>query len=158
MDEVVFRRAEAGDVSRLLSLQASYYAEDGYPHDEPIARAAWEGLLGDPALGRVFVAEAGTRLVAYVVLTLGYSLEYQGRDAFVDEVYVRPEWRGMGIGRRAFEIVDEACAELGVKALHLEVEADKEGARALYHRQGFAGRGRVLMTKLAPGGEGSRSD
>ena len=39
--------------------------------------------------------------VGYLVLTLGYSLEYGGRDAFIDEVYIRSSYRGRGIGTAA---------------------------------------------------------
>ena len=111
------------------------------------ARAAWSRLLDHPALGRAWVAPHGPALVAYAVLTLGYSLEYRGRDAFVDELFVAPAWRGRGLGREALAILDVACVELEVNALHLEVERDKANAQALYRRWGFEDRERFLMTK-----------
>ena len=40
--EVQFRRAELADIDALLRLQADYYEEDGYAHDEGKARGAWE--------------------------------------------------------------------------------------------------------------------
>ena len=42
---------------------------------------------------------------------------------------------------------DAACAEAGVRALHLEVERHKDNARGLYRRWGFVEHDRVLMTK-----------
>jgi hypothetical protein len=39
--------------------------------------------------------------VGCVVLTLGYSLELLGRDAFIDEFYLREVYRGRGWGRQA---------------------------------------------------------
>ena len=145
--EAAFRRAVIGDVPALLELQSAYYTEDAYPFNERLARGAWEALLADATLGTAWVAAARSQLVGYVVMTLGYSLEYRGRDAFVDELYVAPAWRGHGLGRRALSIVDAACEGLGVNALHLEVETDKEAAQALYRTWGFVDRRRVLMTK-----------
>jgi GNAT superfamily N-acetyltransferase len=151
MSELSFRRAVAGDLPQLLALQAAYYAEDTYPFDAAGAREAWSALLQDPGLGEAWVAPAPEGLVAYVVLTLGFSLEYRGLDAFVDELYVAPAWRGRGLGRRALDVVEAACAERGVKALHLEVEKDKPGALALYRQRGFVDHDRFLMTRTGPG-------
>jgi GNAT superfamily N-acetyltransferase len=142
-----FRPAVPDDVSQLVALQATYYAEDGYLFDDAVSRSVWRALLADSALGAAWVAAAGDAIVAYVVVTLGYSLEYRGRDAFVDAVYDAPGWRGAGLGRQAMAIAEAACRARGVRALHLEVEAGKPRARALYESRGFADRGRVLMTK-----------
>jgi GNAT superfamily N-acetyltransferase len=142
-----FRPAVASDVDALLRLQAAYYADDGYPFVEVEARACWQGLLDEPHYGRAWVAAHDDRLVGYAVLTFGYSLEYRGRDAFVDELYVAPEWRGQGLAREALSVIEAACLEADVRALHLEVERDKETARGLYRRWGFVEHDRVLMTK-----------
>lgn len=141
------RPAVQDDTPALLELQSGYYAEDAYPFVEFQARKTWNGLLANPSLGRTWVIEAQSRLVGYVVMTLGYSLEYRGQDAFIDELYVAPAWRRQGLAQLALAAVEAACMELGVKALHLEVERDKTGAQALYRRWGFANRQRVLMTK-----------
>ena len=69
------------------------------------------------------------------------------RPACIDELYVAPAWRGRGLGHQALKAVDAACIQLGVEALHLEVERNKTAAQALYRRWGFADRQRVLMTK-----------
>jgi ribosomal protein S18 acetylase RimI-like enzyme len=104
-------------------------------------------LLSDPSLGQVWVAEDGQRLVAYAVLTLGYSLEHHGRDAFVDELYVVPSHRGQGLGRAALALMDAYCRENGVHVLLLEVEHVNEDAHALYRRAGFVVGTRHLLKK-----------
>jgi GNAT superfamily N-acetyltransferase len=149
--EPKLRPATLEDVGSLLALQRAYYAEDGYPFLEEVASACWRGFLAEPALGRAWVAEADPGLVGYAVLTLGYSLEYRGRDAFVDELYVAPAFRGRGIASRALSLLEAECAERGVMALHLEVERGNEAAHRLYRRWGFADKARVLMTKRLRG-------
>jgi ribosomal protein S18 acetylase RimI-like enzyme len=142
-----WRRARHEDVPDLLALQAVYYAQDGYPFDPSAARKAWRRLLENESLGRSWIAHASADAVGYVVLTLGYSLEYRGRDAFIDELYVTPSFQGRGLGGEALALVERACIRLGIHALHLEVERGKAGAQALYRGRGFASTGRVLMTK-----------
>jgi ribosomal protein S18 acetylase RimI-like enzyme len=86
--------------------------------------------------------------IGYLVLTIGYSLERGGRDAFIDELYVRPQWRGVGLGTLAVATAEVAARRLGVRAVHLEVDTSNERARRLYERIGFAVRQRYhLMTK-----------
>jgi ribosomal protein S18 acetylase RimI-like enzyme len=142
-----FRLAKSGDLDALLALQRTYYTEVGYAFDPARARAALATLLADPALGAVWIAEDAGAAVAYAVLTLGYSLEYGGRDAFLDELYVAPAQRRRGLARAALAALEAGARAAGVRELHLEVEQELAGARALYRRAGFADHDRVLMSK-----------
>ncbi len=89
----------------------------------------------------------GEKRAGYVILTLDYSFEFRGRDAFIDEPYVGPEFRRRGLGRRAMEFVEEKARALNVNALRLEVDRDNDPAVELYRRTGYADQGRHLMTK-----------
>src|SRR5512134_1736901 len=142
-----FRPATPADLDALLALQRDYYAEDGYPFDLAVQREAFGLLLADPALGAAWLAGDGGSVVAYVVVTLGWSLEFGGRDAFVDELYVTPAARGAGLGRAGLAVAEAGARALGVRTLHLEVEDGKPAALALYRRRGFAGHGRALLKK-----------
>jgi ribosomal protein S18 acetylase RimI-like enzyme len=142
-----FRLASPVDLEAVLALHQAFFAEDGYPFREAESRANLERLLSDPGLGRLFVIDEGGTVVGYLVLAFGFSLEFRGRDAFVDEVYVAPSHRGRGLGTRALAVAEAACRELGVRALHLEVERSKERTQGLYRRLGFADHDRYLMTK-----------
>jgi GNAT superfamily N-acetyltransferase len=117
------------------------------PFVESAVRRALGGILSNAEHGRVVVIELESRPVGYYALTLGYSLEFGGRDAFVDELYLRAPQRGRGIGTQALEHAAGLCAELGVGALHLEVDHVNPRARALYERAGFAVHERALMTR-----------
>jgi len=138
--------ATPADSSAVLDLMARFYEEEGYPFDPEKARSALEPFLATPALGRAWLLRDGGVAVGYFVLTLGWSLEYGGRDAFVDELYVSPSHRGRGLGRRALDEMGEACRELAVQALHLEVEMDNPAAE-LYRKWGFEDHDRRLMTR-----------
>jgi ribosomal protein S18 acetylase RimI-like enzyme len=133
------------------------YDEDGStPLREDAAEVALRGLLAAPDRGLVWVIEQGGESAGYLVLTWGYSLEFHGRDAFIDELYVAPGFRGVGLGREAVQWAEDACRAHGAGAVHLEVEIDNERAHALYRRSGFAERGLRLMTKRLGVGSGPR--
>jgi GNAT superfamily N-acetyltransferase len=141
------RIAEAGDLDRLEAMMASFYAEAGYPREGPGAAAALAALVGDPGLGRLWLILAGNEPVGYVAVTFGFSLEFHGRDAFIDEIFIRPPFRGAGLGGRVLAAVEPECRALGIRALHLEVERGNPAGQALYRRHGFRDADRLLLSK-----------
>ena len=147
------RLATPDDLDRVAALMAAFYAESGYPLDGARARAALAALIGDPGLGRLWLILHEGEPVGYVAVTFGFSLEYLGRDAFIDDLFIEAPFRGAGLGTRVLEAVEPACRALGVRALHLEVERSNEAGQALYRRRGFRNNDRRLLTlRLAPEG------
>lgn len=117
------------------------------PFDADALRAPLENFLSHPELGRAWLVQHQETTVGYAILTLGFSFEFRGVDAFIDELYIEPQWRRMGFGRQAMQHIElQACA-LGVNALHLEADRGNDAAIELYRRAGYADYGRHLMTK-----------
>lgn len=143
---IVFAPAERSDIGTLLDLMARYYAYDHIPFDRAAARPALEQLLSDHSLGRAWVIRAGTEAAGYFVLTLCFGLEFRGRTAFIDELFVHEAFRGRGIGTRALAFLKDAARDLGVTALRLEVERKNVDQQRLYRKAGFEDQDRDLMT------------
>lgn len=146
-----FRPATESDLDAIVEIMRSYYAEDRYCFVEKDARLVTLELIRDKSIGCLWVADDSGRVVGYLAVTLGFSLEYRGRDASVDELFVEPASRGRGLGLEALKTADEYCRELGVNALHLEVERHRTPALELYRRFGFVDHERNLMTKRLNG-------
>jgi diamine N-acetyltransferase len=142
-----FRPATDADLDAILAMMRQYYAEDGYPFVESDARQAALALSREDRFGRLWVARVDGRAVGYLAVTLGFSLEFGGRDAFIDELYIDPCYRGRGLGRQVIAVAETYCRQNGVRALHLEVERHRAPALKLYRRAGFEDHDRYLMTK-----------
>lgn len=149
MSTVVFRPAACEDEPVLLRMMRNLAEQEpgAYFFDEPVVREVLRRFLGDPSLGRAWVFYDDKTPVGYIALTFGYSFEYHGRDAFIDELYIEPQYRRQGIGRRAMQFVEERARELGVNAIHLEVDDGNDPAAGLYRRTGYEGHDRFLMTR-----------
>jgi GNAT superfamily N-acetyltransferase len=117
------------------------------PFDELRRRAIFEDFVKEASFGRAWLIFAGEKPAGYVILTLGFSFEYRGRDAYIDELYLEAQLRGRGIGRQTVEFVEEAARGLGVNAIHLEASQANATAIELYRRAGFVDHDRRLMTK-----------
>jgi GNAT superfamily N-acetyltransferase len=139
--------ATTGRLPALLGWMRDFYAHEGIPFDPAVSEPVLRELLARPQLGRVLEVVADGRPVGYAVLALGFSLEFGGRSAFLDELYVEPASRGSGIGTVALRLLQETSRELGARSLALEVGLDNAGAERLYRREGFTSNGRQLMTR-----------
>jgi ribosomal protein S18 acetylase RimI-like enzyme len=146
MIRLTIRPVGPGDLEVLTRLAEDFHAEDGHVLDEG-GRRALAAIAGGEPLARAWLLELEGRAAGYGVLTLGFSVEYGGRDGFIDDLYLSPEARGRGLGRQAMAALEGKARELGVRALHLEVGAENARALALYDRSGFRENGRRLMTK-----------
>lgn len=145
--ETTFRFADAIDIDRLLPLIQDFYFFERLQYDEPRQRRLLSSLLADENLGRLILFETAGELLGYMVLGFGFSLEFRGRDCFVDELYVCPERRSKGIGREAIEFAAATCRKLGIKALHLEADHFNVRGHEFYKRMGFKDHERHLMTR-----------
>ena len=145
---VEIREATTHDLPALLGMMRRLAEHPpAIPFDEGEVRAALETFLANADLGQAWLLWQDEKPLGYVILTLGYSFEFRGRDAFIDELYVEPEFRRMGLGRRTMEFVEEKARAMDVNALHLEVDRGNDPAVELYRRTGFTDHGRHLMTK-----------
>ena len=139
--------ATLADETILAELMREFYAHEGLAFDAERTLGAVRRMAVDPNLGRVWIFRVGGEVAGYIAVTVCYSLEFAGRYALVDELYVREAHRGRGIGARALEAAAEVCRALDVSALRLEVDVGNTRARDLYRRLGFALQERYMMSR-----------
>jgi GNAT superfamily N-acetyltransferase len=82
-----------------------------------------------------------------LALTFGFSFEYGGRDAFIDEFFIKEGFRGKGIGKLVLKLLEPLALEAGVQTLHLEVEPHNSAGNQLYLNAGFKSNDRILLNK-----------
>jgi ribosomal protein S18 acetylase RimI-like enzyme len=149
--DIAFKLADVADIDLLIEFIREFYELDHLAVDEQAMHSALQQILSNDSFGKVWLIQTDGNPAGYIVLTLGFSLEFHGRDAFIDEIYIRAQHRGRGIGRKAIEFVEGACRSLGVRALHLEVERENTNAQSVYRKVGFEDQDSYLMTKHVAG-------
>lgn len=138
--------ATAADLPLLASFVRAYHDFEGLAPLESLSETL-EPLLTKPDIGRIWLILHHNNPIGYATICVGYSIEFAGRDAFLDELFIAPEYRSQGIGTTALRLVKLQAAELGIKALHLEVDRDNHAAQRLYQKSGFVARNKYcLMT------------
>lgn len=146
---IELREATLADAATLLRMMRALAEQEPgrIEFDQPAALAAVRLLLAEPRFGHTWLLWDGATAVGYVALTISFSFEYRGRDAFIDELYIEPAYRRRGLGRMAMQFAELRAKELGVNAVHLEVDRGNDPAMELYRKIGYADHNRYLMTK-----------
>ncbi|GAB5524741.1 MAG: hypothetical protein Roseis2KO_26130 [Roseivirga sp.] len=144
---IQFVQATIADMQQVLTFMEAFYAIDGYDFEEERARANAENLISNEHLGRLWLLKLYNEPVGYLALTFGFSFEYGGRDAFIDELYLDEAFRNRGYGTKILQQLDAEAGALDIKAIHLEVEGHNHRGKRLYKKSGFASNDRTLMTR-----------
>ena len=142
-----FKHAVSDDIITILKFIKNFHGMSSYPFHEVKVGETVRNLIKNYNLGRIWIIEIDSKSVGYIILTFGYSIEYKGRDAFIDELYIEEEFRGRGIGKAAMNFIVKEARNLGIHAVHLEVERDNAAAKKLYEKNDFKDNGRTLMTR-----------
>jgi GNAT superfamily N-acetyltransferase len=141
-------RATLSDLESLLPLMRHMQRDDPWtePFHEPAVRATLADLLQNPIYGVIYLVRQESASIGYVVICFDYSLEYRGKGAWIDELFVEAAHRGKGIGTQLLDLAVTASREHNAKFLHLEVTHGNP-AIELYRRRGFLDHQRYLMSK-----------
>jgi GNAT superfamily N-acetyltransferase len=143
-----FQLACQDDSSSLLNMMEEFYSIDQYPFKRGTASDNIRLFLSNESLGRIWMIRLDGETIGYVILTVCFSFEFQGKTAFIDELFIVAGARGKGIGGKVIEFVVQQAEHLQIKALHLEVERHNVTGNRLYLSRGFKEHNRFLMTRL----------
>jgi len=136
------------DFESLFPMMRNMQQDDPWsePFHESTLRANLAELLQNPVYGVVYIVREELTPIAYLVICFDYSLEYRGKGAWIDELFVEAAHRGKGIGTQLLDLAEAASREHQAKFLHLEVTHGNP-AIELYRRRGFLDHQRYLMSK-----------
>ncbi len=81
-----------------------------------------------------YVIENGEEIQGYAMIAKSFSTEFGKPCMWIEDIYVKDEYRGCGIGSRFFDYVREKFPSA---LLRLEVEEENRRARAVYEKNGF---------------------
>lgn len=132
-------------IETIVSMMQEFYAIDNYPISVDLSKTLFQEFISNENLGKAWLIVSDNEIVGYIILTFVFSFEYQGKIAFLDELYVTEKARGKGIGSKAIEFIKGESHKLSLKLIYLEVEPHNKKAQNLYIANGFEMHNRKLM-------------
>jgi ribosomal protein S18 acetylase RimI-like enzyme len=138
--ELEFGVASVKDLPQMVELLGVLFEQEAeFQPDAAKQKRALEAILASPAIGRLYVAREGKKLVAMASLLYTISTAEGGKAAWFEDLVVHPEERKRGIGEALLKhVVAQARAE-GVLRITLLTDMQNERAQAMYRRAGFVG-------------------
>ena len=127
-----FQLLETFQTETITSMMQDFYAIENYPIDLETSKKLFHEFITDENLGKCWLIYYDGEIVGYVILTYIFSFEYQGRIAFLDELYIKEIYRSKGIGSKTITFITNQAKLLNVKLIYLEVEPHNENAQKLY--------------------------
>lgn len=138
--DITIRRAVETDAAALCTLLSALSHEIGYG---AAFRADAEALrvhgFGAQPLFRALLADRADRAVGVAVYFPEFSTLRGTPGVYLQDLYLRPDARSTGLGRRLIGAVIRDAAAWQASYLKLATHTDNEGALAFYDRLGFRG-------------------
>lgn len=137
--------ADLEDIPNLCIMMRDFYAIDLYPFDETVAKNNFAKFLKDKHFGYCFKIIFEGTIAGYIILARYFSFEFGGEILFLDELFIKPEFQGKSLGKKALKYVKDFSVEHHFKVVMLEIENHNEKAKGLYEQFGFQNHKRSLM-------------
>lgn len=136
MSNLKIRKLRKDDHDVFVEMGKEFYSSEAVLHsiDEGCHEAAFEELMRSDIYLECFIFEIDSKTAGYALLDKMYSREVGGLVVWVEELYVRSEFRCHGIGNSFFNYLEK---NVPATRYRLEIEPDNLRARALYERRGY---------------------
>lgn len=133
------------DIEELVELLCTLFEqeEDFVPNLQK-QRRALSLLLDSPSLGSILLARADGRIVAMVSLLFTISTAEGGAVCWLEDMVVRSEWRGRGVGSQLLAAAIADAKRRNLLRITLLTDRSNAQARRFYARHGFT------ESKMAP--------
>ncbi len=135
--DITIDLAKTKDLDFILPLILDQFSEHSIQVDTEKLKNSIQKVLAGDQLGFVLTARTDQGLAGFAYVAFNWTLEHGGRSAWLEELYVKPELRNQGIGRKLLAAVLARAAALGCEAIDLEVDRNHSQAENLYRREGF---------------------
>ena len=139
------------DYSDLSAMIFELYAKDGATTIGEMTAEKIDKTIAafaeNPTLGTILLLAHKKDVVGYAILTWFWSNEFGGKVVIIDELLLKAEHRGQGIGTAFFEYLFRQNP-YGAVVYHIEVGLGNVQANALYERVGFTYYKTAAMFKI----------
>ncbi len=134
----MIRKATAKDKDLYMKLTDAFYHSEAVLHPVPDSHreAMWAELMRSNDYAECFFIDRDGVDAGFLLMAYTFSQESGGRVAWVEEIFIYPEFRGQGLGTALFEFIKKEI-EPNCTRIRLEVEEDNVKAKKLYSSLGF---------------------
>lgn len=148
MNELTFRPITAADKTDFYTMAEEFYHSDAVLHPIPAEyhRRAFAEMMRSGQYLSGYIFTDGDNTAGFAVTNRMMQHEAGGVMVWVEDLYIRPAYRGQGLGSRFLAWLEEQLRGDAVM-LRLETEPENERAQELYYRLGYENLNYLQMIK-----------
>ena len=145
---MLIRQMKSEDKNAVLDMMRIFYDSPAIIHkaSDDILKKDIEDCIGDVPFIEGYIFEHDNEIAGYSMVAKSYSTEYGGICIWIEDLYMKPEYRGLGIGTQFFQFIENKYKDSAVR-LRLEVEKDNSPAIHVYKKCGYNELPYIEMTK-----------
>lgn len=135
MDTIIRTMTEA-DRACVLEMMRGFYASPAVLTDgsEEIFQSDVDHCVGECPYLEGYIFQNDQTVQGYAMAAKSFSTEFGKPCIWIEDLFIKPEYRGLGIGSRFFSFIEEKYPEA---LLRLEVEAENDRAIHVYQKCGY---------------------
>ncbi len=135
-----------GPLLSLMSRRATEATAEEDTDEAQLARQhAIKPLLEGGQEGAVWLVGPVRAPLGYVIVTFGWSVSAGGREAWVEDIFIRPSVRRRGIGTEVMHAISTTLSKSGLAAMHVRLSGGQAIAASFCARAGFAPQSDVIV-------------
>ena len=134
--KTTIRLMEKNDKPSVVEMMRVFYASPAVLSNgsDEIFEADIDNCVGDSPYIEGYIFEDTDNVQGYAMVAKSFSAEFGKPCIWIEDLYVKDEYRKMGVGSSFLRYIEEKYAG---SLFRLEVEAENEGAVKLYKRCGY---------------------
>ncbi|MDO4976259.1 MAG: GNAT family N-acetyltransferase [Eubacteriales bacterium] len=148
---VLIRKMIAEDKEEVLQMMRVFYDSPAvfFKAKDHILEKDIEDCIGDCPWIDGYIFEENESIIGYAMVAMCYATEFGGLCLWLEDLYLKPEFRGLKIGSNFLHYLEEAYPD--AVRIKLEVETENETAIATYKKAGYGVSPYFVMTKELDG-------
>ncbi len=126
------------DKGECAKMMEEFYQSDAVDHNIPkeFIENTIEMAMGDSPYNKIIICKSENKYAGFCHIAFSYSCEAGGLVAIIEELYVRDDFKGKGLGTSILSFIHDKFDDK-VKRYRLEVVQENLLAIKLYERLGF---------------------
>lgn len=134
----MIRKIQISDKVEYIKMAKDFYGSSAVSHQIPSENFenSFNTALNDDTYIRIYILEYDGKTAGYASIAVTCTTEGGGLTLWLDELYVKEQYRGKGLGR---ELIAFLKTDLNVNRIRLEITPENSGAERLYKSLDFYG-------------------
>ncbi len=134
----MIREIKAKDKDVFVNMARDFYKSEAVISEIPTQNIlnTFDEVTSNSPYAKAYIIEHGGEIAGYALIGITYSNEAGGLVVWVEEIFIKENFRGLGLGSEFLSYVEDEFSDKA-KRFRLEISHGNDAAPRLYERKGY---------------------